>query len=84
MTRRSSFTRHLNASQKAKRHWSLQRALGHWVPEIDKATGKPASPRPASSYRGARRNWKYRRGHGCLDWWLRQADKTTDDVARAA
>jgi hypothetical protein len=72
MTRRSSFTRHLNASQKAKRHWSLQRALGHWIPEIDKTTGKPASPRPAGSYRGARRNA------------LRQKPMTTADVARAA
>jgi hypothetical protein len=80
MTRRSSFTRHLNASQKAKRHWSLQRALGHWIPEIDKATGKPASPRPAGSYRGARRNIAYYDA-----WWKKHVKPlTTDDVARAA
>lgn len=46
----------MNATQKAVRHWSLQRRLGHWRPAIVEATGKLESPRPASSYRGARRN----------------------------
>jgi hypothetical protein len=81
MTRRSSFTRHLTASQKAKRHWSLQRALGHWIPEIDKATGKPARPRPAGSYRGARRNAKLKRFQFSTE---QKYELTTDDVARAA
>lgn len=49
----------MNAMPKAVRHWALQRRLGHWRPAI--VAGKLESPRPASSYRGARRNAKFGR-----------------------
>lgn len=56
--------------ERQTRHWQAQRKLGHWRPAI--VAGKLESPRPASSYRGARRNA------------LRRRELTTADVARAA
>ncbi len=35
--------------ERAERHWTLQRKLGHWVPDGTR-------PRLQSSYRAARRN----------------------------
>lgn len=54
MTRRSPLTRRLTPAQRAEFHRRLQLRLGHWLP-----TG--AKPRPASSYRGYRRNVKFDR-----------------------